>query len=365
MLKICLLLKEPGINQANQTRALSMNLFIFKNWYYRLLSGILSGLITWLLAEVGLNLRYRYFELFSNPMNYLFAGIFGMVMMESIYQVWKWIDRNQYRDSNPGRRFLLQGFAGIMITVFWVLAVRLLYSYLFSPGKLIILWDELLIFFLVIFFVLTLNFADLGNFLIERYRKSLAEVEKFRKENAEYQFEMLKLQLNPHFLFNSLNTLSSLVHEDPAKSAEFIRKLSDVYRYVLDNRSKELVTLREEMEFIRSFAFLQGLRFHGMIDFRFGVSDTMLDKKIAPMTLQLLVENAVKHNVASRKMPLWIEIKTSSDAITVLNNFQPKEEHSGTGVGLKNISSRYNFLTGRKVEIFKDDKLFRVTIPLI
>jgi two-component system, LytTR family, sensor kinase len=342
-----------------------MNLFIFKNWYYRMLFGIFSGLLTWLLVEVGLNLRYRYFELFSNPLNYLFAGIFGIVMLESIFRVWNWIDRHQYRESSPGRRFLLQSLTGILIAVFWIVAVRLLYSYLFSPEKLIILWDELLINFLVIFFILTLNFADMGNFLIERYRKSLAEVEKFRKENAEYQFEMLKLQLNPHFLFNSLNTLSSLVHEDSSKAADFIRRLSDVYRYVLDNRNKELVTLREEMEFIRAFTFLQGLRFQGMIDFRFEVDDKMFEKKIAPMTLQLLVENAIKHNVASRKMPLWISIITRQDELIITNNIQPKEKQYGTGVGLKNISSRYDFLTGRKVEIYHDDHQFRVSIPLI
>lgn len=342
-----------------------MNLFILRKWYYRLLFGALAGLMTWFLAEVGLNLRYRYFELFSNPTNYLYAGIFGIIMMESIFWVWRWIDRHQYRESSPGRRFILQSFTGLLVAIFWILLVRLSYTYLFSHGMLIILWDESLIFFLVVFFMLTLNFADLGNFLIERYRKSLAEIEKFRKENAEYQFEMLKLQLNPHFLFNSLNTLSSLVHEDPEKSAEFIRKLSDVYRYVLDNRNKELVTLREEMEFIQAFAFLQGLRFQGMIDFRINVDEDMLDKKIAPMSLQLLVENAIKHNVASRKAPLWIEIITDKNSIIVTNNFQPKENQDGTGVGLKNISSRYNFLTGRKIQIYQDENLFRVSIPLI
>jgi LytS/YehU family sensor histidine kinase len=171
--------------------------------------------------------------------------------------------------------------------------------------------------------------------------------------------------LNPHFLFNSLNTLSSLVHEDQAKSTEFIRKLSDVYRYVLDNRKKELVTLREEMEFIRAFTFLQGLRFQGMIDSRYHIDEAVLDMKIAPMTLQLLVENAVKHNVASRKMPLWIEILTIKKEIIVTNNLQPKEEQAGTGVGLKNITSRYEFLSGRKVQIIQDEHLFKVIIPLI
>jgi len=176
---------------------------------------------------------------------------------------------------------------------------------------------------------------------------------------------MLKLQLNPHFLFNSLNTLSSLVHEDTANAAEFIRKLSDVYRYVLDNRNRELVTLREEMEFAQSFTFLQGLRFQGMIDFRFDVAGRSLDYKIAPMTMQLLLENAVKHNVASRKLPLQITISSVEDELVVTNNLQPKDEQTGTGMGLKNIVSRYAFLTERKVEIIRGDQFFKVVIPLI
>ncbi len=342
-----------------------MNLFIFKNWYYRILSGAIAGLMAWFLTEVGLIIKYRYFELFSDLLNYLYAVIFGIVMIESIYRIWSWIDRNQYRESSPGRRFLLQILTGILIAVFWILAVRLPVMYLITPGKLIIFSDEMITISLVILLILTLDFADLGHFLIERYRKSLAEVEKFRKENAEYQFEMLKLQLNPHFLFNSLNVLSSLVYEDQSKSAEFIRRLSDVYRYVLDNRNKELVTLREEMEFIRAFTFLQGLRFQGMIEFRFDIKDSLLDRKIAPMTLQLLIENAVKHNVASRKMPLWVEVVTGENDIIITNNLQPKEEQAGTGVGLKNIISRYKFLSGRQVQITDENLVFKVVIPLI
>jgi LytS/YehU family sensor histidine kinase len=202
-------------------------------------------------------------------------------------------------------------------------------------------------------------------YLNERYRKSLAEVERFRKENAEYQFEMLKLQLNPHFLFNSLNTLSSLVHEDRDNAAEFIRRLSDVYRYVLQNRSKELVTLKEEMDFIRAFAFLQELRFRGMIFFHIDIKNDVLERRIAPMTLQLLIENAVKHNVASMKTPLNIKIISLENRISVVNNIQLKNEFPGTGVGLKNISSRYAFLSDRKVEIIKDEHKFEVIVPLI
>jgi len=342
-----------------------MNLIIFRRWYYRLITGVMAGLLTWLLVEVGLNIQYRYFELFGEPLNYLYAAITGIFIHESIYRAGLWLEKHCSWELSPARRFILQNLLFIVIAAFWLFAVRFLVFYILYTGKLLIFTDEMILFVPVVFFMITINLAELGSFLIERYRRSLAEIEKFRKENAEYQFEMLKLQLNPHFLFNSLNTLSSLVHEDRDKSSDFIRRLSDVYRYVLDNRHKELVLLSEEMDFIHAFTFLQGLRFQGMIDFRFNVRENLLEKKIAPMTLQLLVENAVKHNVASRKTPLWIEIFAENNEISVTNNFQPKEGQEGTGVGLKNIASRYEFLSGRRVKILKDDQQFKVVIPLI
>jgi two-component system, LytTR family, sensor kinase len=342
-----------------------MSLIIYRNWFYRLLFGALAGLVTWLLVEMGLNIRYRYFVFFANPKNYFYAALFGALIIESLYRTGLLIDKRHTWDAGPGKRFLLQCLTGIAIAILFTLVIRLVISYLLTPGMLFILSDEMITVALVIFFILALNLVEFGTFLNERYRQSLAELERFRKENAEYQFEMLKLQLNPHFLFNSLNTLSSLVHEDASKAAEFTRRLSDVYRYVLENRSKELVTLREELEFIQSFTFLQALRFQGMIDFRFLISDSVLERKIAPMTLQLLIENATKHNVVSRKMPLWVEVKSEEDIISVTNNLQLKEEQEGMGVGLKNISSRYDFLSGKKIEILKDEHQFKVIIPLI
>jgi two-component system, LytTR family, sensor kinase len=341
------------------------NTFIDKKWFVRLLTGALAGLLTWLLAEVLLNIRYRYFVMFLEPMNYLYAAFTGIFVRETLFRTGKMLDKVLLWDKSPAKRLLIQMLAGILIAFTWVSVIRLVIRFIFFQGTLIIFSDELVLLLLVIILISSYNLAEFAFFLNERYRKSLSEVERFRKENAEYQFEMLKLQLNPHFLFNSLNTLSSLVHEDPSKSAEFIRRLSDVYRYVLENRNKELVSLREEMEFIRSFTFLQELRFHGMIFFQFEVSEQVLDRKIAPMTMQLLVENAVKHNVASRKLPLQISIISGENEISVMNNLQPKDEAPGTGVGLKNIASRYAFLSERKIEIIKKDHLFKVIIPLI
>ena len=339
--------------------------YINNKWYYRLITGGLAGILTWLFAEVIFNIRYRYFNLLESPENYLFAFILGILLFETIFRSAKLLEKKHGWHINPGRRLALQILLGIIAAFIWIFLIRFAVSLLFLPGKLIILSDEMIILALVIILILVQSFAEFGFFLNERYRKSLAEVEKFRKENAEYQFEMLKLQLNPHFLFNSLNTLSSLVFEDAAKASEFIRRLSDVYRYVLDNRTKELVTLREEMDFIHAFSFLQGLRFQGMIDFRFEISEISLSRKIAPMTLQLLVENAVKHNIASAGQPLLISIVSGDNSIFVSNNYQPKAEQAGTGVGLKNITSRYAFLTKREVEIVKEDRIFKVVIPLI
>jgi two-component system LytT family sensor kinase len=333
--------------------------YIYSKWYYRLITGTFFGLLTWLLNEVALNIRYRYFEMFLQPLNYLYAALLGILIQETVYFSGKILDKRQSWEKGPVKRILVQMLSS------WVIFIRLSINYLVFHGRLVIFSDEMMLLALAVTILFILNLAELGYYLNESYRRSMAEVERFRKENAEYQFEMLKLQLNPHFLFNSLNTLSSLVHSDAVKAAEFIRRLSDVYRYVLENRSKELVSLREEMEFIHSFAFLQSLRFQGMIDFRFDIGEELLDRKIAPMTLQLLVENAVKHNVVSSKQPLGIVISAENNNLIVKNNLQFKEELSGTGVGLKNISSRYAFLTDRKVEIIKEDNLFKVIIPLI
>jgi sensor histidine kinase YesM len=339
--------------------------YIYSKWYYRLITGTLFGILTWLANEVLLSVRYRYFLMFSQPLNYFYAAIFGIFILETVYLSGKQLDESQPWDKGPLMRFLFQMLGSLLIALFWVGLIRFCINSILFPAKLVIFSDELILLTLAITLLLLINLAELGFYLNEKYRSSLAEVERFRKENAEYQFEMLKLQLNPHFLFNSLNTLSSLVHNDPANAAEFIRRLSDVYRYVLENRNKELVLLREEMEFIRSYSFLQSLRFRGMIDFRFDIGEELLDRKVAPMTLQLLIENAVKHNIVSSKQPLTVVISSEKDNLIVENNLQFKEEMTGTGVGLKNISSRYAFLTDRKVEIIREDNLFKVVVPLI
>lgn len=191
--------------------------------------------------------------------------------------------------------------------------------------------------------------------------------ERLEKEAVQAQFAALKSQVNPHFLFNSLSILSSLVHTDAELSERFIDQLSKAYRYILEQKDNERVPLKTELEFIQAYRFLLNIRFENKFDVVIDVAETAQKQyAIAPLTLQLLVENAVKHNRMSVKEPLQVQIFIEDDCLVVQNNRQlrPQSETS-TGVGLQNIVNRYALLTDRAVRIEEDEDRFSVKIPLI
>lgn len=199
-------------------------------------------------------------------------------------------------------------------------------------------------------------------FLIS-WRQASIDVEKLKTEQIASQFNSLKNQVNPHFLFNSLNALSSLVYDNQDKAVEFIRKLSQVYRYVLESMDDEVVTLKQEMDFVKNFVFLQKIRFGDNLNI--GISEGEPDLFVPPLALQLLVENAIKHNVISEKDPLTIDIEILNDSCTVRNNLKEKKVKDSTGIGLSNIISRYQYLTDAEVKITKTEDYFEVQIPLL
>ncbi len=191
--------------------------------------------------------------------------------------------------------------------------------------------------------------------------------ERLEKENVQAQFAALKSQVNPHFLFNSLSILSSLVHADADLSEKFIDQLSRAYRYILEQKDNERVLLKTELEFIQAYRFLLNIRFENKFDVVINVPEADQTRySIAPLTLQLLVENAVKHNRMSAKEPLKVHIQLDDDCLVVKNNLQhrPQSENS-TGVGLQNIITRYGLLTTRPVWIGESDGSFVVKIPLL
>lgn len=193
------------------------------------------------------------------------------------------------------------------------------------------------------------------------------KAEYLEKQRLLNEIALLKTQVNPHFLFNSLSILSSLVHINPDLSEQFIDQLSRSYRYILEQKEQTLVKLRTELEFIKSYSFLLKIRFEDKFDLRFHLSDSALDQyKIAPLTLQLLIENAVKHNRMSTKEPLLIEIFIQEDFLFIRNHLQlrPQREVS-TGTGLNNIINRYALLTDRPVWAGECEDHFLVKIPLL
>ncbi|MBV6441072.1 MAG: Photosystem I assembly protein Ycf3 [Saprospiraceae bacterium] len=204
------------------------------------------------------------------------------------------------------------------------------------------------------------------------YFRKYSEMFQHKAENLEKQqllneIALLRTQVNPHFLFNSLSILSSLVRTNPDLSEQFIDQLSRSYRYVLEQKEQSLVTLRTELEFIRSYCFLLKIRFESKFDMRFDLPDPLLDRyKIAPLTLQLLVENAVKHNRMSLKEPLVVTGSFENETLVVKNKLQPRSTHAAsTGLGLQNIINRYALLTNRLVWAGERENEFVVKIPLL
>ncbi|OIN55527.1 sensor histidine kinase [Arsenicibacter rosenii] len=187
------------------------------------------------------------------------------------------------------------------------------------------------------------------------------------KETVLAQFTALKNQVSPHFLFNSLSILSSLVHINPDLSEQFIDQLSRAYRYILDQKDNDRVSLKTELTFIKSYTFLLKIRFEDSFDVRIELPDGFGDQySIAPLTLQLLVENAVKHNRMTPKEPLLVTITANKGYLIIRNRLQPREQiETSTGVGLQNIINRYRLLTDQLVIVGEQEGAFVVKIPLL
>lgn len=201
-------------------------------------------------------------------------------------------------------------------------------------------------------------------------QKIMVENQQLKTENLKNQYETLKNQLNPHMLFNSLNTLYALVRENPDKAQDYISQLSKVMRYTLKQDSdieRSTISLQEELNFINSYIYLLKMRFEDNISFVFDIDNSLLMKKIPRMAIQLLVENAVKHNEISNRNPLHITIRTIDDeTLEVANNLQPRRgATTSTGIGLNNLRKRYRLLFNKDIEIQeKENNIFSVKIPL-
>ncbi|MCD4729459.1 MAG: histidine kinase [Bacteroidales bacterium] len=274
----------------------------------------------------------------------------------------KYID--SYKDPFRALRWNLIGmfvYSTLIIIIinyiWWVLLFGKPADYLLRQGLLI----------MIIEFVVTVLIASIlfsvGFF--QAWRESAVNEERLKSESLAYQYKALQNQVNPHFLFNSLNTLSSLVYKDQDQAVKFIKQLSEVYRYVLEHKNAEVVELSTELIFVKNYVFLQKIRHGNSLNVSFDLRNSK-KVKVIPMSIQMLIENAIKHNIVSEENPLFIEVNLNSEYVIVKNNVQHKTsvQDSG-GIGLQNLNSRYELLSDKPILVEESDSDFIVRIPVL
>ena len=259
--------------------------------------------------------------------------------------------------------FLLRFLTGFVVNVALVVSVIVLMGIFLLKSEVEELW-KLSILFTIGIFVYEIFY---GWFYSYRYY-AVTQVEQLRGDRwqLELQFESLKSQISPHYLFNCLNTISSLLYKDSHMAEEFIRRMADTFRYVLSNQKQKLVSLREEVEFVKAYYYLLQVRYENHLKLEINLPKNLLDTRIPPMALQMLVENAVKHNLISKDQPLLVYISAQDNTFINITSTKTVAIQSVTSfrVGLDNIRNRYQFFTKEKV-VVKDYEKFSVQLPVI
>lgn len=275
----------------------------------------------------------------------------------------------QHKLSLFNRKHLVRGaLGGVLVTVIGVFVVRFFIAVLIQGSAVIdfIESEEPNFYYvsIVISFVVTSIFYAVYYYRYVSEKK--VKEQKIIAGTASAQFDALKNQLDPHFLFNSLNVLTSLIEENPEAATRFTTSLSKVYRYVLEQKNKELVTIEEELKFARLYMSLIEMRFEDSIVFNLPEKLSNPEARVVPLSLQLLLENAVKHNQVTPSKKLHITIFEENGNLVIRNNVQPKTVvRESSGVGLRNIRQRYYLLTDRPMTINQDQKEFSVSIPML
>jgi hypothetical protein len=304
----------------------------------------------YLLVNLGYTILYGLTLYYANA--YLF------IFLDSIFEVERFTKRR-----------IIIGFLGsFILSVFVIFLLRIVEDVLIEGERFeAFIQNEssanYLVTIIITFFV-TLAFHAF--YFYKAYQENKVKEQKIIAGTASAQFESLKNQIDPHFLFNSLNVLSSLIEENPESAQKFTTSLSKVYRYVLEQKDKELVSVAEELQFAKTYMNLLKMRFENSITFEIPEVFENEEAKVVPLSLQLLLENCIKHNVVSEAKPLHIKISIENNQLVVTNNLQKKEVLSDRkGVGLQNIVNRYAILTKRTVLVEENEQEFKIFLPIL
>lgn len=301
--------------------------------------------------------------------------VFMILMWEGVDAFNRYLNRRLPFESGVLRRFFVQAGTCLAATIIVQTTVIIQFDQYcvdYFPAQ-FVTGIKIASYGLNVFIVLAVNTAYFGFYFFGKWKKTLVEKETWAKEKAllqkdrlNAQYDNLKNQLNPHFLFNSLSSLDGLIDEDPALARQFLQQLSKVFRYVLQNKENERVPLETELVFIRHYVSLLKTRFDGTLDVQFAITDEALEQAIVPVTLQILIENAIKHNSINENRPLTIRVTTDDGYLTVANPIQRKRQvGTSNGQGLNNLKLLYGYLSARPVTISDDGVQFAVRIPLL
>lgn len=280
-------------------------------------------------------------------------------------------------------RFLVTLPVNLVFLAAFALLAGKVYLELFHDGTFASVIDQekdavLKLLIILVFSVIAYTMSDFAMFAFKKYTLLKLGSDQLRRRQMDLQLEALKSQLKPHFLFNSLNTVSSLVYRDAGQTEEFIRNLATTYRYILSNFGEHFISLDEEVRMVRAYSGMMAVRYEDSFHAEILVEDGS-PWAVPPLSIQMLVENAVKHNRFTPDVPLRVRIFIENEILNVQNNYigmpdsitlendlidNPGKERQGTGIGLENIRQRYRFLTGRDIRIEKDHN-FTVGLPLI
>jgi two-component system, LytTR family, sensor kinase len=299
--------------------------------------------------------------------NSLFSAAIGLGMMKSSEFIMSKLNSKFSWETNPGKKIAVT--LGIIIFLSTIVTFALGYFFNFKLQKIDfaesmkVTRNLLLLEIVVIIYVFSVSS---GIEFFRKWKDALVRQESLQRNAVELQLEILKNQVNPHFLFNCLNTLTALIYKDADKAVEFTVKLADIYRYALENRNHPTVPWPVERKFVENYVLLQQIRFGGKIILEIAPAEGSEKKEVVPLSVQTLVENAIKHNQATGEESLHIFIYPEEEFLVVKNNLKPVDASAySKHVGLENIRHQYEILANRNVEVVKTEDFFTVKLPLI
>lgn len=329
---------------------------------------IIGCVIFIILLLLNIALGHKYVFNINLAVIFLYTLLYTFTIGYANKLVFVYLDRVFVKDRFSVKRIVIGFFSSFFVSLTVVFLLRIFEDVIIEKKTFKVFWTNEnpanYIFAIVITFLIILSFHAF--YFYKAYQENKVKEQKIIAGTANAKFESLKNQIDPHFLFNSLNVLSSLIEENPDNAQKFTTSLSKIYRYVLEQKDKELVSVDEELAFAKTYMNLLKMRFENSLFYELPTANINPEAKVVPLSLQLLLENTVKHNVVSEQRPLHIRIFIEGDYLVVENDYQKKEIlQDRQGVGLQNIIDRYGIITNRKVLIAQNEKTFSVKIPIL